>query len=64
RERAALAAALARERAAFAGNAARARAYLASGESPRDASLDPCEHAAWSQVAALVLNLSESITRN
>jgi hypothetical protein len=37
---------------------------LANGESPRDAALDPREHAAWTQVAATILNLSESITRN
>ncbi len=31
------------------------RALLAIGETPRDESLDPAEHAAWTQVAATVL---------
>ncbi|MFM7051631.1 MAG: DUF1553 domain-containing protein [Planctomycetota bacterium] len=64
REQEVLALALARERAAFAAEPARAQALLAMGESPRDASLASAEHAAWTQVAALILNLSESITRN
>jgi hypothetical protein len=63
RERAVLARALARERRAFAADGDAARRLLAIGESPRDASIDAVEHAAWAQVAALVLNLSESITR-
>ena len=41
-----------------------AAALLAQGESARNAALDPVEHAAWTQVAALILNLSEVITRN
>ncbi|MFM1823775.1 MAG: hypothetical protein RI967_2041 [Planctomycetota bacterium] len=63
RERAVLARALARERRAFAADGDAARRLLAIGESPRDATVDPVEHAAWTQVASLVLNLSESITR-
>ena len=63
RESRVLARALARERGAFADDPAQATALLAAGESPRDASIDPVEHAAWTQVAALVLNLSEAITR-
>ena len=39
-------------------------AYLAAGESPRNERLPIVEHAAWAQVAALLLNLSETITRN
>jgi hypothetical protein len=38
--------------------------FLSAGESLRDASIPASEHAAWSQVAALLLNLSETITRN
>ena len=38
--------------------------FLSQGESPRDASLPVVEHAAWAQVAALLLNLSETVTRN
>ena len=34
------------------------------GESPRDEEIPVAEHAAWSQVAALVMNLSETVTRN
>jgi hypothetical protein len=56
--------ALNRERARYKSNEAAARDYLATGESPRDETLPVIEHAAWSQVAALLLNLSETITRN
>lgn len=55
--------ALARERAAFAVDPAGAVHLLATGESPRDAQLPPQEHAAWAQVASLLLNLSETVTR-
>ncbi|MFM7133973.1 MAG: DUF1553 domain-containing protein, partial [Planctomycetota bacterium] len=64
REREILAGALRREREAFRAQSGMAERLLANGESPRDASLDPREHAAWTQVAATILNLSESITRN
>ena len=37
---------------------------LSNGESPQDSRLDPVEHAAWTQVASMILNLSETITRN
>ena len=33
------------------------------GESPRDESLDPVEHAAWTSLALAVLNLDETVTR-
>ncbi len=33
------------------------------GESPRDTKLNPAEHAAWTIVARLLLNLDETITR-
>jgi hypothetical protein len=36
---------------------------LAVGESPRDASLDPAELAAYTAVASLVLNLDEAVTK-
>ena len=42
----------------------RRQAYLASGESLRDEAIPPAEHAAWSQVASLMMNLSETVTRN
>jgi hypothetical protein len=56
--------ALARERAHYAVDEVAAQKYLANGESPRNENIPIAEHAAWSQVAALLLNLSESITRN
>ena len=55
---------LARERQRYDANEAAALAYLAVGESPRDPRLPPAEHAAWAQVATLLLNLSETVTRN
>jgi hypothetical protein len=63
-EVAVLANALARERARFASDAAAAAALLAHGESPRDERIPAAEHAAWAQVAATILNLSEAVTRN
>ena len=59
-----LAVALGRERQRYATDEAAAEAYLASGESVRDEAISPSEHAAWSQVASLMMNLSESVTRN
>lgn len=56
--------ALARERARYTANEPEARAYLVNGESLRNESIPPAEHAAWSQIAALLLNLSETVTRN
>ncbi len=40
-----------------------AEAYLSIGETDRDASLLAEEHAAWSTVAMLLLNMSETITK-
>ena len=56
--------ALQRERAHYEADKSAAREYLANGESPRDEKIPVAEHAAWSQIAALLLNLSETITRN
>jgi Protein of unknown function (DUF1553) len=36
---------------------------LGVGESTRDRRLDPAEHAAWSTVASVILNLDETITK-
>ncbi len=63
-ELAVLRAALQRERQRYAANETAARALLAAGESPRDERLPVAEHAAWTQVASLLLNLSETVTRN
>jgi hypothetical protein len=59
-----LANALYRERKRYAKDESAARRYLSNGESPRDESIPAAEHAAWSQVAALLFNLSETVTRN
>jgi hypothetical protein len=59
-----LTAALARERGRYSRDEAAARAALAVGESPRNERIPVAEHAAWMQVAALMLNLSETVTRN
>ena len=55
---------LTRERQRYHANEAAALAYLGVGESPRDPRLHPAEHAAWAQVATILLNLSETVTRN
>ncbi len=41
----------------------RALATLRVGESDRGLQFDPAEHAAWTNVASLILNLSETITK-
>ena len=40
-----------------------ATALLAIGESPRNASLDATELAAWASVASTILNLDETVTK-
>ncbi|MES2467106.1 MAG: PSD1 and planctomycete cytochrome C domain-containing protein [Verrucomicrobiota bacterium] len=55
---------LARERTRYSANPSLALDFLATGASPRNPQLPPSEHAAWSQVAVLLLNLSETLTRN
>jgi hypothetical protein len=42
---------------------ARALSILQVGEADRDTQLDPAEHAAWTGVTNLILNLSETITK-
>jgi hypothetical protein len=56
--------ALTRERARYAADNERALKVLSPGESPRDSTIPAVEHAAWMQVATLILNLSETVTRN
>ncbi len=63
-ERAVMQHALTRERTRYQADEAAARAFLANGESARDVRIPVAEHAAWSQVASLLLNLSETVTRN
>ncbi len=63
-ELAVILAALKRERANYAKHEPAARALLSVGESPRNEKLPASEHAAWTQVASTLFNLSETITRN
>jgi hypothetical protein len=55
---------LGRERKRYAANPAEAEKFLNLGEAPRNDAIPFAEHAAWSQVATLLLNLSETVTRN
>jgi hypothetical protein len=64
REQEILAQLLEKNLANFRNNPEDAAKFLAVGESPRDESIDPAEHAAWMVVAQTVLNLDESLTRN
>jgi hypothetical protein len=64
KEQSVVTAGLKRERARYQANENLARDYLTIGESPRVERLPIAEHAAWAQVAALLLNLSETVTRN
>ena len=56
--------ALARERTRYATDPGRAAKALSPGESLRDTTIPTAEHAAWMQIATLLLNLSETVTRN
>ncbi len=56
--------ALQRERARYQADPNSARQLLSVGESRRDRTIPPEEHAAWTQVASTILNLSEVVTRN
>ncbi len=55
---------LARERQRYGAHADAAASALQVGESPRNPGIPAPEHAAWMQVATLILNLSECVTRN
>lgn len=55
---------LSRERKRYSQDLDRAKRFLSNGESRRDESLDPMEHAAWSTVCQRLLNLSEMIVRH
>ena len=54
---------LAQLRAEFAADPSAADKLLKVGESPRDAKLDPIEHAAFASVCAMILNLDETLTK-
>ena len=47
----------------FKNDPASAKNLLSSGESGRDESLDAPEHAAWTMIAHLLFNLSETVTK-
>ncbi len=47
----------------FAGNREAAAALLAVGDSAPDAALDPVEHAAYTAVCSLILNLDETLSK-
>jgi hypothetical protein len=47
----------------FREDAEAAKKLLAVGESKRDESLDAAEHAAWTIIASMILNLNETLTR-
>lgn len=55
--------ALKRGRQTYEQDSSAAHALLSVGESSRDPAMNPVEHAAWTQVASLLLNLSETLTR-
>ena len=54
---------LADQRADFAARPSDAEALLGVGDSPHETSLDAVEHAAWTTLAGLLLNLDETVTR-
>jgi hypothetical protein len=58
-----LAARLGKLRAQFASDLPAARALSAAGEAPRPETLDPVEHAAWTALCSLILNLDETLSK-
>ncbi len=56
--------ALQRERLYYGNHEAAAHELLSMGESVRDPELSMVEHAAWTQIAGTIFNLSEFVTRN
>jgi hypothetical protein len=63
REQKVIAGLLTRYREKYTEHKDQAEALLSVGEAPRDKSLDPSEHAAWTMIANLILNLDETITK-
>ncbi|MCC6884559.1 MAG: DUF1553 domain-containing protein [Verrucomicrobiales bacterium] len=55
---------LVKEQARFTTDEAQAKALLAVGDSPRDETISPAEHAAWTSAAQVILNLDETVSRN
>ena len=54
---------LAKQSAIFKADPKKAEEFLKVGESKRDESIDPVEHATWSIISQMVLNLDETVTR-
>ena len=54
---------LRRTRCQFSGTTQEANQLITAGESLRDESLDPVEHAAWTSLCLAVLNLDETLNR-
>ena len=63
-ERTVLLGTLARESERYRLNLPAAKNLLSTGDSMRDAGLSPIEHAAWTIVASVLLNLSETVTKS
>ena len=55
--------ALEKLRADFAKNPEAAKKLLATGESPRDEKLDATEHASWTALCNMIMNLDETLTK-
>ena len=53
-----------RQKNRFAADKKKADELLRIGESPRDGTIDPVEHAAWTILASTLFNLDEFLTRN
>lgn len=54
---------LEKQTAVYQADKAAADKLLAYGDSPRNQTLDPAEHAAWTMIANLLINLDETITK-
>jgi hypothetical protein len=52
-----------KQKAVFDQNPAQADQLLAMGDSPRDNSLNREEHATWTVLASMILNLDETLNR-
>lgn len=63
REKTLLTAMLKEQRQRFTEDADSANKYLSVGESKRDQSIDAIEHAAWTVIGQMILNLDETLTR-
>ena len=63
-ERAVVLRVLRAQRAAFDMDSDGATKLISVGESERDESLKPAEHAAWTMVCNMVLNLDEALTQH